>query len=273
MPLVFNQGAAIPGRGSAALRPGQIVELVRTERGELVFGAAAEDSAAALYIVVSGADRPGARMLVHPGPVVVPGARSGPLAYLGAGGWGTDTGLRVVGSALPTGDAWVFDGRAYTPPGAFGLGRSGWAQYNDSEHTQGSPQALTTTRSQFTVDGDTVLGDYRAGAANWVDDKIRPGQVGEAYMLRIDATVETTNNNADLIVDIDIGSDPFGGSSIVITERTVRLARGTGIPHPFSITAGLYCLDTFLANGGAIGLTASHNSSIYGKRVVLFRVH
>jgi len=153
------------------------------------------------------------------------------------------------------------------------LGTSGWASYVDTTHTSGSPQAYSSgTRTQWTNDGGTTIDTYAPNGALWSSDKITPTAVGEAYELRIDFTIDPGGPSAVLSLELDIGADPFGGSSVVIVSRSFSLAKGAVVQ---SVSAGfpIYCLATFVANGGALALTSSVSADIYDKRITIVRVH
>ena len=128
----------------------------------------------------------------------------------------------------------------------------GWGSYVDSQYTSGSPLNSSNAKTQITIDG---LGsgsntDYLPTGVTdlWstVDNKITPAAEGDAYDLRLDFTAEPTASTDFAEVTIDIG----GAGTIPVATRTVTFAK-TGATS-FSIGFPIYCLATFLANGGKI---------------------
>lgn len=151
---------------------------------------------------------------------------------------------------------------------------TGWASYTDTTHTSGSPQALTaSTRAQWSNDAGTTLNEYRPGNTElWDSNEIKPSNVGEAYTIRVDFVIQPAQTNGVLTLDLDIGSDPFGASSIVIMTDTLPLSKGTAA-QKISRSFTVYCLATFLANGGAIGIECDKNADIYDKVITIVRIH
>lgn len=150
---------------------------------------------------------------------------------------------------------------------------TGWAQYNDTTHTDLSPQSLSSnTREQWTCDAATNIVSYRPGKDEmFASNQLAPTVVGSAYIVRVNMTIDNFSGNPTVICDIDIGSDPFGASSIVITRDT-RAIR-SGAPRPVSFTFFVYSLDTFVANGGSIGIECTANAEIYDKSILIGRIY
>ena len=68
-------------------------------------------------------------------------------------------------------------------------------------------------------------------------------------------------------VVLDIGS-PVG----VIQDRIYTFAKGSGFTHNFSTTNSIYCLDTFLANGGKLNVVGGvGNTSIWDIVLTVFK--
>jgi len=155
------------------------------------------------------------------------------------------------------------------------LGTTGWAQYADSTHTSGSPQALTAaTRAQWTNDAGTADETYSpAGATLWASDAITPGQLGEAYMLEVTFVINPASADCAVNIDIDQGSDPFGASSSIVWQSAVNIGAGaTARVHSRCILLPVAAAD-MVTNGAAIGITCSTNADIYDKVIRLSRIH
>lgn len=153
---------------------------------------------------------------------------------------------------------------------------TGWAYYQDSTHTSGSPLAVNNARVQFTVNGsgaNTNTTYLPSGMSNlWAGDKITPENIGDAYEVRVDFTAEMNSANGYAELQIDIGS----GSQINIVTRTVTFAKGTGVAQKFSFGFPIFCLSTFVSNGGKIYLdtsSGSDNMDVYDKAVFISRIN
>jgi len=186
------------------------------------------------------------------------------LAILdGAGGWPSPLGPYAVLARLGTRLNELVDLQAQVDA----LTTTGWANYTDGA----APQALTAdARAQYTNDGATSLTEFNGEQAGWSGNKIRPAARGATYTLRIDFEIEPSGPNASLTIDVDIGTDPFGADSQIISEQLVVLAKGA-VAHFMTVVVPIYCLDTFLANGGAIGFTCTEDATLSSKRITLFR--
>lgn len=136
---------------------------------------------------------------------------------------------------------------------------NGWAYYKDATYTSGSPLTLGNgVRTQLTIDGafGTTNKDYLPdGVADFWDtteNKIIPEKLGDSYDLRLDVKVDVPTNTEDITVQLDIGS----GAEVNIVERTFSFAE-SGDGQRLLIGFPIFCLATFIANGGKIYLTAS----------------
>lgn len=65
----------------------------------------------------------------------------------------------------------------------------------------------------------------------------------------------------------------LGGSSTPIVRRTITASKGIAIQYA-SVGFSVYCLATFLANGGHLSLTTSGADwDVYDKVISIFRIH
>ena len=138
----------------------------------------------------------------------------------------------------------------------------GWGYYIEDQ-TVASTQVLTTTPQKLTIDGlgSTSSSDYlpleiRGISELWdtATNKITPINIGDDYILRIDMGVTAkTGSPTELKVELDIG----GGAtpSIVIVERFISTAKAP--PYNFSVAFPIFCLGTFIANGGQLFLSTN----------------
>lgn len=146
----------------------------------------------------------------------------------------------------------------------------GWASYTDTNFTLSAPFTLS--------DGIKVTLPNNAGAVinsylpfgitsfyNNATSKITPATVGDGYQIsvRFVANPSTVNTYVSFGIDIGSGTDIF--------QQTVILPRGAGTPNPVNVELQGYALNTFLANGGLVKLTAvGGNVQIYS---VEFQIH
>lgn len=136
----------------------------------------------------------------------------------------------------------------------------GWGYYNEDQTTP-STQVLTTTAQKLTIDG---LGsasnssylplEIRGVSELWnvATNKIEPIGIGDDYSLRIDLKITAKSGSpTEITVDLDIG----GGATptIIIVERFVPTAKTP--PYNISVAFPIFCLSTFIANGGQIFLS------------------
>ena len=129
---------------------------------------------------------------------------------------------------------------------------TGWATYSDSEYTDSNkfiipngsnlaiPNNANTTIDAYLPEGVFELYDSAT-------QKINSLLVGNAFLLRLDFSAETNNNNGIAEVTVDIG-----GSVGVILSRLLQFPRGANTPRKFSTSSALYSLDTFVANGAEL---------------------
>ena len=154
---------------------------------------------------------------------------------------------------------------------------TGWAQYKDNQYTSGSPLVIAAgDTAVITINngGGVINSQLPLGVDSLWDsfnNKIIPQASGDAYLIRIDFTTFTNNNNglANLLLDI-------GGSQGVIVKRLINFPRGTGIGNSrdYSSTTLIYTLGTFFANGGQLKVTSiTGTTSIYDINLVISKIH
>lgn len=158
-------------------------------------------------------------------------------------------------------------GDAYVP--------QGWAYYRDSE-TSPATQTITTTPSILQIDGSGASSEsgYLPLAINgvselWNTNLINPISLGDSYDLRIDLEISAksgTPNSVDLVLDIGGAA----GITIPVVSRTINTSKTA----PFDISVGfpIFCLSTFLSNGGQIFLSTDTGTvTIAGRGIFIKR--
>lgn len=95
------------------------------------------------------------------------------------------------------------------------------------------------------------------------------GREGDAKMMTLDCKVLPTNANTTYIefwVDI-------GGEVGELYRRIVSFPKGNGVVRPVTLSAAVYTLDTWEANGATVYCRANNSAEVYDIRFVLFRLH
>ena len=157
----------------------------------------------------------------------------------------------------------------------------GWGYYQDAESSPAT-QSFNTTPSQLQVDGAGANSDsnylpreIRGSSELWdtTNDLITPVNVGDAYDLRLDLEItgETGNPN-EIIIVLDIGATPDGtggAGSILIVERYISAGKGT--PYNVSVGFPIFCLSTFVSNGGSIWISTDTGSITVAGRAIFIK--
>ena len=151
---------------------------------------------------------------------------------------------------------------------------TGWAQYNDTQYTVGSPFALAEgATAVMPMNGGhnikTYLPTDTTDLYSVAGQKITPTNIGDAYVVAIRFRAKNNNNFGSLSVGIDIG-----GALGTFVEQSVPFSRDANTEQYFNIIFNLFTLDTFVANGGTMNLTAvKGNLQVYEIRFVFTRVY
>lgn len=132
----------------------------------------------------------------------------------------------------------------------------GWASYGSSVHLTGNPLVISEgTTGTITLDGlaNTIKTHLPTGISDFFDtttNKILPVKSGDgfAYSLGFKARNNNVNGKGSLYIDIGNGNRVF--------ERNLGVPRGANTETPFYFSTIGYELDTFLANGGVLKISA-----------------
>jgi hypothetical protein len=149
----------------------------------------------------------------------------------------------------------------------------GWVEYKDLTNTVSSKQSLTAgQQNALTIDGASTIKTYKPlgiGTAElWAGNKITPLALGDAYQIRIDFNAEIANANG--YFDFGIYIDGAIGYAV---QDTFTFPKGSGVAHRFSLNFLIYCMSTFIANGGELRINPSHTMQVWDKRIILSRVY
>lgn len=150
----------------------------------------------------------------------------------------------------------------------------GWIQVSDNTYTVGSPKAITGgVRTKLDISADSVIESQApvgtTAATFWdnTNKKMLTENSGDAYIVRLNATIDPATTNTYFTLELDIG-----GSQGAILSRTQSLSKGSAI-DTYSTTNLIYALGTFAANGGEFYITPNNNIDIYDMSLVIARTH
>ena len=148
----------------------------------------------------------------------------------------------------------------------------GWVEYKDLTNTSDNKQTLTAlTETALTIDGASTIKTYKpkdmGDSELWASNKITPLRLGDSYQLRVDFTAEISNANG--YFDFGIYIDGAIGYAL---QDTFIFPKGAGTAHKFSLNFLIYCLDTFIANGGELRVNPSHTMLAWDKRIIVSRI-
>jgi hypothetical protein len=150
---------------------------------------------------------------------------------------------------------------------------AGWVEYKDLTNTVSSKQSLTAgQQNALTIDGASTIKTYKPlgmGTSElWAGNKITPLALGDAYQIRIDFNAEIANSNG--YFDFGIYIDGAIGYAV---QDTFIFPKGSGVAHRFSLNFLIYCMSTFIANGGELRVNPSHTMLVWDKRIILSRIY
>lgn len=159
---------------------------------------------------------------------------------------------------------------------------AGWTYHKDGLSSPAS-YSLTTTPQQISIDGlgQEEIGYLPSGVGSFWDktnDWIMPDAVGNTFTGRLDLVVTAKGGGASEIdVAIDIGSTPDGSGgagSIVIFNAAASVAKTIGSGYIVTFPLDLFCLSTFLANGGTIwASTDTGTATVTDRSIFLNRIY
>lgn len=132
----------------------------------------------------------------------------------------------------------------------------GWASYGDTVYTSVSPfTVLENATSTLPNNAGTVINSHLpVGTASFYNSgtsKITPTRSGDYNIITVRFNAECSHIDTAMDFGIDIG-----GSQGVIFKDVKVFPKGNGVTHPFSFVCPGYSLDTFIANGGLVKITA-----------------
>lgn len=151
---------------------------------------------------------------------------------------------------------------------------TGWAVYNDTQYTSGSPFALAGDSVQRTLPNNAAskIETQKPTDVDTFYDAVGQkitGRNGDGILITVELTGRPTTATATFLeVTVDIG-----GAVGDIYPRTMTFPKGNGVPRTHSFTVAGYTLDTWEANGGTVEVASNANIDLYGVRYIITRTH
>ena len=151
------------------------------------------------------------------------------------------------------------------------FGRTGWAQYNDTQYTEISPFSIL-------ADVDTLLPN---NAGNTIDPQ-KPSDITSFYTggkitgrngdgITIAVTLVATPTNANTST-VEVWFD-IGGAIGPLFRRTLTFPKGAGVPRSINFTASGYTAATWEANGATAHIRADNTADIHDINYIITRTH
>ena len=146
----------------------------------------------------------------------------------------------------------------------------GYAVFFDETYTNASPLLIDTTPQTLKIDAASSILSYAGpGAANWWDEttnRFRPDVIGSSFDFRVNFLARPLVANRDIRLELDIG-----GALGVIWGADRTLSRQAGVAVNKAFDSIIYCLDTFVANGGRFLISATGPVEIFDLSLVFRR--
>lgn len=155
------------------------------------------------------------------------------------------------------------------------IGQTGWADYRDTQFTDAAPQVLiANTPNKVLINGlVNQTQELPVGVPNLWDtttNTIVAANAGTGMLVTFETTIRRASGTGGWELDswIDIGLP--GG--VRLYPRTQAADNGSN-DKKVTWTTAAYCLDTWVANGGAIYIEPEVAAECYGSRVIIHHTH
>ena len=155
----------------------------------------------------------------------------------------------------------------------FNNNSTGWAFYEDSQYTSGSPfvvNAGVTSSLPNNASLTAIETQLPSDAAQFYNGTVMtPANNGDKYDVSIRFKATSSSNTGEYALRIDIG-----GTEGVISESSESFIRGAGSENFEEVNFSVFSGSTFVANGGTITFESiTGNTSIYDISYLITRVH
>ena len=153
-------------------------------------------------------------------------------------------------------------------------GSTGWAVYNDTTYTTGSPFLVTAGAPSQALPNNAaskIETQLPIDVATFYNGTTITGRNGDAILITIEFRCRPTTASSDIRIKTAID---IGGSIGEVYPYEFNLTKGSGQEHDFLLTVNAYTLDTWETNGGTIKVEAfNSNIEVYSIRYVISRTH
>jgi hypothetical protein len=175
-------------------------------------------------------------------------------------------------AAATSGDSLIADGSG---SGTWQPHKTGWSSYKDGST---GAQTFTATAAKLQCDGvASTIETYapleiRGSGSLWnvTTDDIIPIALGDSYSVRVDLPVTARTSANYITLTLDIGSTAGITNAIVIR----RIETDRAAPFDVSVNFTIFCLDTFIANGGQFFIaTDTGTIAVTAPGIVISRTH
>lgn len=162
---------------------------------------------------------------------------------------------------IPTSGLWSTIAAALNSMFAEIFGRTGWASYNDTQYTEGSPfNATADTDLTLPNNAGSIVDSQKpADIASFYSGGLIVGRNGDALdiMIYFKAVPSAADQSLDVWIDI-------GGSVGELYRQTFTFPKGIGQERGILYALpSAYTLGTWEANGGTVKINSSDSLEIY----------
>ena len=151
---------------------------------------------------------------------------------------------------------------------------TGWAVYNDTTYTTGSPFLVTAGAPAQALPnnaGSKIETQLPSDVTSFYDGTVITGRNGDGVMIMMEFQCRPTTNNSDVRLKTSID---IGGTVGEIYPFEFGLGKGLNVEHFFLKSTLAYTLDTWETNGGTVLIEAfNSNIEVYNIRYLISRTH
>ena len=149
----------------------------------------------------------------------------------------------------------------------------GWADYNDTQYTSGSPLSLTANTNTALLNnaGSTIKTYLPEGVTDLYDVATQKvlGREGDAYIITTEYKAVPTQAGTTYIETwFDIG-----GAVGELYRQISSFPKGQGQVRNITTSTLVYTLDTWEANGASLFIRSNRTANVYDIRYVIARVY
>lgn len=151
------------------------------------------------------------------------------------------------------------------------FGRTGWAQYQDTQYTSSVPFSLSADTDTLLPNnaGSVITSQIPSDVSNFYDGSKINSANGDSIVITVDFIAKPTSIAT---TTIEVWFD-IGGAVGELYRRILTFPKGNGVERPVSFTVMVYSLDTWEANGASVYVRANGSADIYNARYVITRTH